>query len=169
MLNYNSNNKGNQMILDHIQLAKALSKKFQNLSYEDRFQEACLGLVKACHNYKPNKNVSFGSYAKAVILNQLLQYYKKEKMRLVFVVQDSERKNMRKYEQNLSDDSAQNYFELKQDLRKQFGSTKVEILIRIANGRTQRECSQEFGVSQPTVSRMIKRIRELLEESQNET
>lgn len=154
------------MILDHIQLAKTLSKRFQNLPYEDRFQEACLGLVKAYRSFEPKKNVSFGSYAKTVIMNQLKQYYKREKMRVLFIIQEKDNgdSNLKKYKQGLSDYSIQNYFELKQDLEKQFGNTKVEILIKIANGQTQEECSREFGVSQPTISRIIKQIRELLGE-----
>ena len=163
MLNLNPGNKENQVVLNHLQLAKALSMKFPNLPYEDRFQEACLGLMKAYHSYKPDKDVSFGSYAKAVIMNQLLQYYKKEKMRLLFIIESDE---YDKIQDGSCAQSSIDYYgaiELKEDLKKRFGNFKVKVLVEIVNGKTQKDCSQTFGISQPSVSRIIKRMRETLE------
>ena len=163
MINFSLNKNSCQLILSHIQLAKALSKKFPSLPFEDRFQEACLGLVKASHSYNSHKDVSFGAYAKAVIINQLRQYYKKEKVRLMFVVQSSESNEVVKSEQCLSDESIQRFFELKRDLERQFGVIKIRILMKMANGKTQKECSQEFGVSQSTISRVISQARKVVD------
>lgn len=163
MFNVDSDEKS-RVVLSHVQLAKALSSKFPSLPYEDRFQEACLGLMKAYRSYEPSKSVSFGSYARTVILNQLKQYYKKEKMRLLFIIQGDQ------YEKSQDKDSIQrsvghncyDYVELKEDLRRHFGDFKIKILIEVANGKTQEACSQAYGISQSSVSRIIKQIRKAL-------
>ena len=161
MFNLNSDNDGkNRLVLDHIGLAKTLSARFSSLPYEDRFQEACLGLMKAYRSYEPDKGVTFGSYARAVIMNQLKQYYKKEKMRLLFIVQDD------CYEKNQDDGYIRGsikYTELREDLKKYLGNFKVRILIEISNGKTQQECSQIFGISQPSISRIKNEARRVLE------
>jgi len=156
--------KENRMILDHLNLAKALSAKFTNLPYEDRFQEACLGLMKASHSYKSDKEVSFGAYAKIVIMNQLKQYYKREKIRFWFIVQGDQFEEDRNENRILKSTCDYNYIELIEDLKKYFGDFKVKILIEIINGKTQQDCSQIFGISQSSVSRIIKRMRQTLKE-----
>jgi len=164
MFNLNLDEK-NRVILNHVQLAKALSMKFSSLPYEDRFQEACLGLVKAYENYEPNKDVSFGSYAKAVIMNQLRQYYNKEKMKLTFIIHGNQHENSQDKDsvQKSVNCNYYDYVELKEDLKKRFGDSKIKILIEIANGETQQNCSRAFGISQSSVSRIIKQIRETFE------
>ena len=161
MFNLKQETERNCMVLDHVQLAKTLSMKFPNLPYEDRFQEACLGLMKAFHSYKPSREVSFGSYAKVVIMNQLRQYYKKEKMRFYFVIQGDQFTEVQDINYIRRSPNYYDYIELKEDLRKHFGDFKVKILIEIINGKTQEACSQAFGISQPTISRIVKQMREV--------
>lgn len=162
MFNLKQCNEKNRMILDHIKLAKTLSKGFTNLPYEDRFQEACLGLMKASQNYKPNREVSFGAYAKVVIINQLKQYYKKEKMRFLLIAQDDGFENDKGKDCDPMSMSNYNCIELMEDLKKYFGDFKIKILIEIVNGKTQEDCSQIFGISQPSISRIVGQMREVI-------
>jgi len=164
MYNLKLRSEKNRMILDHIKLAKTLSRRFTNLPYEDRFQEACLGLMKASQNYEPDKEVSFGAYAKVVIINQLKQYYKKEKMRFLLIIQDNQFEDDKNEYRDPMSISDYNYIELMEDLKKHFGDFKIKILIEIVNGKTQEDCSQIFGISQPSVSRIIKQMREAIKE-----
>lgn len=158
-------NERSQMVLNYVGLAKTLAAKFPNLPYEDRFQESCLGLMKAYHTYDPCKNVSFGVYARTVIMNQLKLYYKKEKARFCVIAQrDGERENEEILEQEPAKHNDYNYIELRESLREHLGDFKTKVLIEIANGRTQEECSRIFGISQPSISRLISQAQKACED-----
>ncbi len=154
--------EGERMILEHIPLAKSLSRRFATLSHEDRLQEALLGLVKAYKGYNQEKGVTFGAYAKRAIMNQLKQMYNRE----------IKWPNTVSFYNGENDDNIEDLFfeiehmyeriELEETLKTMLGDAKAQVAVCIADGKTQVELSEELGISQSTISRMISETKEKL-------
>ena len=63
-------NEVEQRITSYVPLAKSLAKRYPSLPYDDRLQEALLGLTIAANTFDPEKG-KFGPYASTVIRNRL--------------------------------------------------------------------------------------------------
>jgi RNA polymerase sigma-B factor len=65
-------------------LARALSRRYRSASepYEDLFQVACLGLVKAIDRFDPRHGASFHAYAVPTILGELKRHFRDRVMPL---------------------------------------------------------------------------------------
>jgi RNA polymerase sigma-B factor len=65
-------------------LARALSRRYRSASepYDDLFQVACLGLVKAIDRFDPAHGASFHSYAVPKILGELKRHFRDRVMPL---------------------------------------------------------------------------------------
>jgi len=68
----------------YLPLARALSRRYRSASepYEDLFQVACLGLVKAIDRYDPDQGSSFQAYAVPTILGEVKRHFRDRVMPL---------------------------------------------------------------------------------------
>lgn len=64
------------LVQKNIALVKSLIKKFLNrgYEYEDLFQLGSIGLIKAIHNYNPEYNVRFSTYAVPMIVGEIKRF-----------------------------------------------------------------------------------------------
>jgi RNA polymerase sigma factor (sigma-70 family) len=153
----------NSQIYQYLPLAKSLASKFNFLPYEDRFQEACLGLVKAYKTYKTAKSTPFGVYAKKVILNQLRNYYNKERDLAFFFVNDSNNEEHEQFVERVGNVSQNySYVEIVESLKSSLGEFKTKVVLEICNGRSQMECAKLFKISQPSISRILKEAKNFI-------
>ncbi len=59
-------------------LARSLARRYERPSepFDDVFQVACLGLIKAIDRFDPSRDVSFSSYAMPTILGEIKRYFR---------------------------------------------------------------------------------------------
>lgn len=156
-----------ELIEDYIPLAKSICKKYYNLPYEERYSEALYGLVKAARNFDPEKG-NFAPYARKVINNQLKTYSNSRNSREEFCLDFNSLEAM-------SDDyDAANKKNIKAIYDKEDNYKRIDfmsvlsvltkkeklLVIYIAKGYSQSECAEQLDISQPTVSRMLDRLKE---------
>lgn len=67
-------------INDNIGLARSCVKRYvgKGIEYDDLFQTACVGLVKAVDSFDESRGVCFSTYAVPVILGEIKQLFRKE-------------------------------------------------------------------------------------------
>ena len=60
----------------HLPLCHALCRRYplDLIEYDDIFQEGCLGLLKALHNYNPDRETKFSTYAVPFILGEIRSF-----------------------------------------------------------------------------------------------
>jgi len=69
--------KKNKLVEEHMYIAKYMARKYcrSNASYDDLFQEGCIGLLKAYNKFDPSLGFKFSTYAtwwvKQAILSSL--------------------------------------------------------------------------------------------------
>ena len=73
----NEYKQGNKEVFDNIFMQeerqiKDIIKTFHHLEYEDLYQVACIGLLKAIKSYDTSKNIKFNSYMYNVVKNEIL-------------------------------------------------------------------------------------------------
>ncbi len=63
---------------DNLGLVHACCKRFKDrgIEYEELYSAGCLGLVKACKRFDPNRNIQFSTYAVPVILGEIKQLFR---------------------------------------------------------------------------------------------
>ena len=68
----------------YLPLARALSRRYRSATepYDDLFQVACLGLVKAIDRFDPSHGASFQAYAVPTILGELKRHFRDRVMPL---------------------------------------------------------------------------------------
>ncbi len=127
---------------------------YWSLDYDDRYQEAMLGLVIAADRFDPDRGY-FAPFARSVIRNRLNTMYHKSPRHEDIAETDRIKS------------SDEEYLVMKLDIERVIESLDqnsrlvARLMIR---GRKQGEIAEHIGVSQPTVSRMIFRIREQVKE-----
>ena len=59
-------------------LARSLARRYERPSepFDDVFQVACVGVIKAIDRFDPTRDVSFSSYATPTILGEIKRYYR---------------------------------------------------------------------------------------------
>lgn len=65
-----------EMILAYQNLVARYAWRYQDgctVTYQDLFQEGCIGLIKAAEHYRPNENVKFSGYAVFWIKKYMIQ------------------------------------------------------------------------------------------------
>lgn len=67
-----------QAVEDNLGLAHLCARRFQGkgIEYEDLFQAACLGLIKAAENFDQGRGVRFSTYAVPVILGEVRRLFR---------------------------------------------------------------------------------------------
>ena len=73
----NEYKQGNKEVFDDIfkqeeRQIKDIIKTFHHMEYEDLYQIACIGLLKAIKSYDTSKNIKFNSYMYNVVKNEIL-------------------------------------------------------------------------------------------------
>ena len=73
----NEYKQGNKEVFDNIFIQeerqiKDIIKTFHHMEYEDLYQVACIGLLKAINSYDTSKNIKFNSYMYNVVKNEIL-------------------------------------------------------------------------------------------------
>ncbi len=65
-----------ELVSRNIALVKSIVKRFLNRGheYEDLFQIGVIGLIKAIHNYNPQYNVRFSTYAVPMIMGEIKRF-----------------------------------------------------------------------------------------------
>ena len=63
----------------HLPLVHALCRRYplDLIEYDDIFQEGCLGLLKALHNYNPDRETKFSTYAVPFILGEIRSFLRR--------------------------------------------------------------------------------------------
>jgi RNA polymerase sigma-B factor len=67
-----------ELIEEHLELARRLAGRFvrRNESFDDLFQVASVGLVKAVDGFRPELGYQFGAYAVTTILGELKRHFR---------------------------------------------------------------------------------------------
>ena len=67
-----------ELVLQHLDVADGLARRYRNrgISYDDLFQVACLGLVKASRGFDPERGTPFISYAVATMLGEIKRHFR---------------------------------------------------------------------------------------------
>ena len=73
----NEYKQGNKEVFDNIFMQeerqiKDIIRTFHHMEYEDLYQVACIGLLKAIKSYDTSKNIKFNSYMYNVVKNEIL-------------------------------------------------------------------------------------------------
>jgi RNA polymerase sigma-B factor len=67
-----------ELVVRHLPLARKLAGRYARTQepFEDLYQVACLGLVKAIDRFDPNRGVTFASFAVPTILGELKRHFR---------------------------------------------------------------------------------------------
>ena len=68
-----------KMIEGNLRLVLSVIQRFagRGENMDDLFQIGCIGLIKAIHTFKPDKNIKLATYASRCIENEILMYLRK--------------------------------------------------------------------------------------------
>ena len=80
MLGQENDAKARSRLIEHnLRLVVYIAKKFDNtgVGVEDLISIGTIGLVKAIHTFKPDKNIKLATYASRCIENEILMYLRK--------------------------------------------------------------------------------------------
>lgn len=78
MLSRRTDDMRDRLAAENLPLARQLAARFtgRGQPFEDLYQVACLGLVKAAERFDPVRGVRFRTYAQAVISGELKRYFR---------------------------------------------------------------------------------------------
>lgn len=120
---------------------------------EDLIQEGCIGLLKAIKVFDASRRLKFSTFAVYCIDNQIKMFLRKRKT-INFTDVD--------YDDFPGEDL--NFSKLEYDLLiKNLSESQKYILQRLLQGVTQQEIANELGVSQATIGRKFKQIKEIIQ------
>lgn len=161
-----------ELFYKNIKLAYKMAWRYQNsgIEIEDLKQISLYALWKAVITFKSNKNIAFSTYSVRVIQNELNYYLRKEKKHLNnkslsdeigenIVLEDiiSDEKNEIEQREMVMDN--EKYLE---NICKSLKTDKQrKIITMYINGSTQQKIAKKLGISQPQVSRIIKKMKGL--------
>lgn len=156
-----------QVVLNNVGIVwLALKSLNLNPLDEDLFQIGLVGLVKTINTFSPDKGVKFTTYATPIIRNEILASLRKKRIIPVFSLDEEyflengdavPRGDMIPSENNF-EDLVHSQIILESNIAGMREREK-RILKLSASGKTQRQVAQEIGVSQPYISRILKKIR----------
>ena len=146
-----------------------LRKSFPNLTLdEDIYQEAYLGLWKACIAFDDTKGFEFSTFAVTTIRNIIVSYIKRQAKNIVTLsldepMPDTEGATLAEFivDPNTLDgikaNTIKGYFEDNYDGT--LSQRQRRIIRRLYAGKTQAEIGNELGVAQSTINREISIMR----------
>ncbi|MGM0409136.1 MAG: sigma-70 family RNA polymerase sigma factor [Bacillota bacterium] len=155
------------LIIKYIPLAKSLCKKFKNLNHQERYSEALYGLTLAAIKFDfenfPVK--AFSNYAKTIILNRLKKLTKNDIVKIDWSeVEAREEDGYDKMKYLKSNENPYYELEALDYFKKELDERKFEIMKLLIDDYTQSEIADKTNLSQSTISREIKSIKEELYE-----
>jgi RNA polymerase sporulation-specific sigma factor len=153
---------------------------------EDLIQVGSIGLLKAARSFKPEKNVKFSTYAARCITNEIFMFYRRLKKLNSLPTLDQVIANQAEGTEtettytdmipgchNVESDILaaelklfleQEFFVNRRKNRPDLDERDKQVFYLKMQGATQREISNELGVSQSYVSRIQKSIEKQIEE-----
>lgn len=159
-----------QIVLNNVGMVGLVLKSLNlNPLDEDLFQIGLVGLVKTINTFKPDKGVKFTTYATPIIRNEILMSLRKKRIIPVFSLDEEyrldngdsvPRRDMIPSENNF-EDLVHSKIALESNIAG-MSEREKKILNLYEIGKTQRQIVQEINVSQPQISRILKKIRENL-------
>ena len=120
-----------------------------------------LGLWKACLNFEGNKGFEFSTFAYSVIQNEINGYLRQNKKHINAISINEKNKDGLVLEDVLSDEIEDINFEKSRlcEAINELENREKEIIKLKISGFTQTEIAKKIGISQPHVSRIIKKVR----------
>lgn len=146
-----------------------LWKKFPAfVTDEDIRQEAMLGLWKSCITWDSTKS-KFSTYATTCIINQVYMYFRKQpstinQVSLSNPVSDTEGLTLEDMIEDPIPSIREEQIAIK-DLFKGLSAEERKFIAAKLEGKTQKEIGKLMGISQPTCSRLLARIKVRYERS----
>lgn len=167
------------LLIEHnLRLVVYIARRFENtgIHIEDLISIGTIGLVKAIHTFKPDKNIKLATYASRCIENEILMYLRKCSAQKTEVSIDEPLNtdwdgNELLLSDILGSDANAVSQQLEQDaeravLRRAVAALSarerqiMELRFGLTDGveRTQKEAADALGISQSYISRLEKRI-----------
>ncbi len=174
----NKDNSAKSELIEHnLRLVMYIAKKFENvkLDIQDLVSVGTIGLIKAVHSYKLDKNIKLATYASRCIENEILMYLRKANKSIKdlslddTLVNDEEGNNLTLSE--VIPDEKKAYDEIELQDQKSYllqaidnlnEREKLIMCMRYGlNGydeQTQKEVADSMNISQSYISRLEKKI-----------
>lgn len=161
-----------ELFNQNVKLAYKIAWSYRScgVEFEDVKQMCLLGLWKAVKTFKNDKGVIFATYAVRVMQNEVNQYLRKNKKYLnnkslsdkikenIFLedIIPNEKNEIEQKEEAIDSEKylERIYKNVKTDKQKR-------VITMYINGSTQKKIGEKLGISQPQVSRIIKKMRGL--------
>lgn len=161
-----------QVILNNVGIVGLVLKSLNlNPLDEDLFQIGLIGLVKTINTFDPDKGVKFSTYATPIIRNEILTTLRKKRIIPAFSLDEEYRldngDSVPRRDMIPSEYSFENLVHSKIALDSNIvgmSEREKKILNLSASGKNQHQIAKEMGLSQPQISRILKKIREILEQ-----
>lgn len=159
-----------QVILNNVGIVGLVLKSLNlNPLDEDLFQIGLIGLVKTINTFNPDKGVKFTTYATPIIRNEILMTLRKKRIIPAFSLDEEYRldngDSVPRGDMIPPENSFENFVHSKISLNiKIAGMSEREkkILNLSASGKNQYQIAEEMGLSQPYISRILKKIQKEL-------
>lgn len=168
----------NQLVIEHLYIAQILAKKYfgKGVEYDDLYQTACLGLLKAANSYDSSKGAAFPTYAAITAEGEVKRYFRDK----AYLIRKSRKQNTLPYSfVSLSDEdkvSIDDYYPVYETgyaraeeyefLDKLFAtleSSEVEfVVLRYILGKTQKQIAALWGATVMKVCRFEKSLKQKL-------
>ena len=126
-------------------IMKQGTKKYYNLSEDERHQCGCIALMMAIKRFKPEKS-TFPNYLKRYVKWECLNY----------ITQNASNPDILSINENTPVSYSQEWFEVKQDLTQDEERLLVQKFIE---NKTLRELGAEYGVSITSIMNRINKIK----------
>lgn len=144
---------------------RKLCQGWKQYNFEEIFQVANVGLVKAFNSYNADRNIQFITYLSTIVTNELKMYHRKENRHLHNVslnktINDEDNIEL---EDLISDDVS-----IEEDILKKIEFKEIEMLLEKLNpkkrgiikkfyleGMKQQQIADECGLAQSYVSRLL--------------
>jgi RNA polymerase sigma factor (sigma-70 family) len=136
------------------------AKKQKNIEIEDLISIALLALTKAAATYDPTKNSKFTSYASFVINNEITTELRKSVNYKAF--SDNLKEAESEDEVSMTHDSIDDGMDLKEAIGLIPAQSRDMLLDFYQEGLSQYEIADKYGVSQTTVSIIIKKAKKVI-------
>lgn len=159
-----------QVILNNVGMVGLVLKSLNlNLLDEDLFQIGLVGLVKTINTFDPGKGAKLSAYATPIIRNEILMSLQKKRIIPAFSLDeeyrldngDSVPRGDMIPSENHFVDLVHSQIALESNIAG-MSERENKILNLSASGKNQHQIAEEMGLSQPQISRILKKIRENL-------
>ena len=141
--------------------------------WDDVFQEGAIGLCMAAALFNPEQGVKFASFAVPCIVNAIYAYLRKktskkmqmymEALRLEDLLCEECSEKLTVRDTIVSKNNVESEFaciDLMDFIRNDLNTLDKDIVFMLMDGKRQNDIAERFGISQPCVSRTIRRIEQ---------